>query len=78
MLPPEGLNHLKPRDEHVFYQKVLKWVLFDFKKFLMYPDTDKGSVDFNSWFQHVSRKLVIFCKFSILFERFEISDFQKL
>ena len=49
------INQLKPRDEHVFDQKVLKWLLFDFKKFLMCPATDKGSAIVNGWFEHVSR-----------------------
>jgi len=48
-------DQLKPRDEHVFYQKVLKLLLFDFKKFLMCPATDKDCAIVNGWFEHVSR-----------------------
>ena len=56
-----------------FIKKVLKLVLFDFKKFLMYPDTDKGSIEFNSWFEHVSRNWSFLQK-SPFFENFEILD----
>ena len=59
------INQLKPRDQHVFYQKVLKLLLFDFKKFLMCPATDKGSAIVNGWFEHVSRNWRFFVKFWI-------------
>ena len=37
----------------------------------MYPDTDKGSVEFNGWFEHVSRNWSFLQK-SPFFENFEI------
>ena len=39
----------------------------------MYPDIDKGSVEFNSWFEHVSRNWSFLQK-SPFFENFEILD----